>query len=47
MGAADIERANGTIADGDWKDFNPVEPPTLISPASEQTSSSVTTERRV
>lgn len=47
LGAADIERANGIIAEGDWKDFNPVEPPSLISPVSEQTTaSSVTTERR-
>lgn len=47
LGAADIERANGTIADGDWKDFNPVEPPSLISPGPDQTASGVTTERRV
>lgn len=47
LGAAEIERATGTIANGDWQDFNPVEPPSLISPPSEQTASSVTTERRV
>ncbi|HYD81961.1 MAG TPA: hypothetical protein VEC06_19335 [Paucimonas sp.] len=29
-GAVDIERAEGTIADGDWRDFNPVSTPTLI-----------------
>jgi hypothetical protein len=47
LGAADIERAQGTIADGDWTDFNPVEPPELLdAPAQRTTSSSVTTERR-
>ena len=30
LGAADIERAEGTIVDGDWKDFDPVTPPTLV-----------------
>jgi hypothetical protein len=29
-GAADLERAEGTIADGDWRDFNPVSTPNLI-----------------
>jgi hypothetical protein len=29
-GAADIERAEGTITDGDWRDFNPVSTPSLI-----------------
>jgi hypothetical protein len=29
-GAADIERAEGTISDGDWRDFNPVSTPSLI-----------------
>lgn len=48
LGAADIERAEGTIAEGDWTDFNPVEPPALIGPLPDQaTSSSVTTERRI
>lgn len=28
--AQDIERAQGTIADGDWKDFNPTQPPRLV-----------------
>lgn len=47
LGATDIERAEGTIADGDWMDFNPVEPPALIGPPPDQpASSSVTTERR-
>lgn len=47
LGAADIERAQGTIAEGDWTDFNPVEPPALVdAPAHHTTSSSVTTERR-
>jgi predicted transcriptional regulator len=30
LGAEDIERAEGTIVDGDWKDFDPVSPPALI-----------------
>jgi hypothetical protein len=30
LGAADIERADGTLVDGDWKDFDPVAPPSLI-----------------
>jgi hypothetical protein len=30
LGAADIERAEGTIIDGDWKDFDPVTPPSLV-----------------
>jgi hypothetical protein len=30
LGAADIERAEGTIVDGDWKDFDPVTPPSLV-----------------
>ena len=29
-GAADIERAEGTITDGDWRDFNPVSTPHFI-----------------
>lgn len=28
-GAADIERAQGTITDGDWTDFDPLAPPVL------------------
>lgn len=36
LGAADIERAAGTIADGDWSDFNPVAPPVLIDNLREQ-----------
>lgn len=28
--AQDIERAQGTIANGDWEDFDPLTPPTLI-----------------
>jgi hypothetical protein len=34
QGAADIERAQGTIAQGDWNDFDPLSPPTLVTPAS-------------
>ena len=30
-GAADIERAQGTIANGDWSDFNPLDTPALIA----------------
>jgi hypothetical protein len=30
MGASDIERAHGTIQNGDWIDFDPVAPPKLI-----------------
>lgn len=29
-GAVDIERAQGTIANGDWSDFNPLDTPGLI-----------------
>lgn len=32
LGAEDIERAHGTIADGDWSDFDPVSTPELIQP---------------
>lgn len=34
VGAADIERNEGTIIDGDWKDFDPVAPPSLIEDSS-------------
>lgn len=30
MNAVEIERAHGTIADGDWKDFDPLTPPALV-----------------
>jgi hypothetical protein len=30
LGAADIERTEGTIVDGDWTDFDPVSPPSLV-----------------
>jgi hypothetical protein len=30
LGAEDIERTEGTIVDGDWKDFDPVSPPSLV-----------------
>jgi hypothetical protein len=33
LGAADIERAEGTIQNGDWIDFNPVAPPVLVQHA--------------
>ncbi|HJV51333.1 MULTISPECIES: hypothetical protein [Oxalobacteraceae] len=37
LGAADIERAQGIIENGDWRDFNPVEPPQLVESAPQQT----------
>jgi hypothetical protein len=30
LGAGDIERAEGTITNGDWVDFDPVTPPILV-----------------
>jgi hypothetical protein len=30
LGAADLERAQGTIENSDWRDFNPLAPPALI-----------------
>jgi hypothetical protein len=30
LGAVDIERAAGTIEDGDWQDFNPISTPHYI-----------------
>jgi hypothetical protein len=30
LGAGDIERAQGTLTEGDWSDFDPVAPPALI-----------------
>ncbi|HEV7616693.1 MAG TPA: hypothetical protein VGO51_01160 [Burkholderiaceae bacterium] len=35
MGASDIERAHGTIQNGDWIDFDPVAPPKLIKLAAD------------
>ena len=35
LGAQDLERAEGTIADGDWSDFDPVAPPSLIGALSD------------
>lgn len=35
-GAAEIERAQGTIANGDWNDFNPLATPELIQNVQEQ-----------
>lgn len=32
FGAEDIERAQGTITEGDWTDFDPVSTPQLIQP---------------
>lgn len=31
LGAQDLERAEGTIANGDWSDFDPVSAPSLIN----------------
>lgn len=33
LGAADVERAEGTIENGDWVDFDPVTPPVLVQHA--------------
>ena len=30
LNAQDIERAEGTIANGDWEDFDPLQPPHLV-----------------
>jgi uncharacterized membrane protein len=38
LGAGDIERAQGTLVDGDWSDFDPVAPPALIENLPEQPS---------
>jgi hypothetical protein len=32
LGADDIERAEGTIANGDWQDFDPISPVRLLAP---------------
>jgi phage tail tape-measure protein len=32
LGASDIERATGTISDGDWHDFDPVRAPQWVDP---------------
>lgn len=31
LNAQDIERAEGTIANGDWEDFDPLQPPRLVN----------------
>jgi hypothetical protein len=36
LGAADIERTAGTMAQGDWLDFDPIAPPSLIEMPSMQ-----------
>jgi len=38
LGADDIERAQGTIADGDWTDFDPLSTPDLVQPPPDQAS---------
>jgi hypothetical protein len=35
LGASDIERADGTIENGDWSDFDPIAPPTLVNRGAE------------
>jgi len=35
LGANELERAEGTIQNGDWSDFNPVTPPALLQNAPE------------
>lgn len=37
LGASDIERAEGTIVDGDWTDFDPMSTPALINSSPGQT----------
>lgn len=34
LGAQDLERAEGTIENGDWSDFNPISTPSFLNPAS-------------
>jgi hypothetical protein len=38
LGVAQIERAEGTIENGDWIDFDPVSPPMLLQLAPDQSS---------
>jgi hypothetical protein len=45
LGAGDIERAQGTLVDGDWSDFDPVAPPALIESLPEQPSASGPNQR--
>ena len=33
LGATDIEYTDGTIVDGDWRDFDPLSPPALVQRA--------------
>ncbi len=37
LGAVDIERAEGTIENGDWQDFDPLVPPVLVEQAQDST----------
>ncbi len=45
-GAADLERTQGSIVDGDWNDFDPVAPPALIENPPEQSPASGPNQRR-
>jgi hypothetical protein len=46
LAASDIERATGTIAEGDWTDFDPAERPHLLQVPQQSTSSSVPSDVR-
>jgi hypothetical protein len=46
LAASDIERATGTIVEGDWTDFDPAGRPQLIRSLSQSTSSSVPSDQR-
>jgi hypothetical protein len=47
LGAADIERAQGTIENGDWSDFNPVTPPVFVDFEAPRQPSSGAPARRI
>ncbi len=39
FGGEDIELADGIIVEGDWQDFDPIKPPTFITPPTSERSS--------
>lgn len=45
MGASDIERAEGTIEDGDWVDFDPVSTPALVAYPPDRTRTDALNQR--
>lgn len=47
LGASDIERAEGTVENSDWIDFNPLTPPALVERAPAQPSPDISPDRRV